>query len=58
MGISEIICAVIGFGAGFGVRFVIDRRSTDRSSSIVNQSGSIVGKSQVGRDYKSEKDPR
>jgi hypothetical protein len=49
--ISDLLSAAAGFFAGFSLRFVIDRRKTDKSTSTSNQSNSLVGGNQVGRDY-------
>jgi hypothetical protein len=51
MDMSDLISAVAGFAAGFSLRFVIDRRKTDKSSNTGNQSHSTVKGNQVGRDY-------
>jgi hypothetical protein len=50
MDLSDLLSALVGLLAGYGLKVVVDRRITDKSRASVNQSGSVVGGDQVGRD--------
>lgn len=54
MDMSDLFSAVVGFLLGYGLKIVVDQRKTDKSHTSVNQSGSAVGGSQVGRDMRQD----
>lgn len=47
---SEFVSFIIGVVAGVGLKFVIDRRRTDRSVAVTVQRDNRVGGHQAGRD--------
>jgi hypothetical protein len=55
---TQILSAILGFAAGFTVRFVYDKRQFRVRSEYTGtkQTGNIVGGSMAGRDVKSGND--